>query len=48
MKEWFRINQHRLSGNWDLWVIMKKPFDRQNAAEVEELFLENLNRINQK
>ena len=48
MKEWFRINQHQLTGSWDLWVIMQKPFDRGNAAAVEELFLENLNRIKHK
>ncbi len=48
MKEWFRLNQDKLSGGWDLWVIMQKPFNRQNATQVEELFMKNLDRINLK
>ncbi len=29
----------------DLWVVTKQRFDRQNAAEIEEMFLRSLERI---
>ncbi len=48
MKEWFRLNGSRLQPPCDLWVSMKKGFDRGRAAEVEGLFLDALARIPQR
>lgn len=48
MKEWFRLNSPRLQPPCDLWVSVKKSFDRGRAAEVEGLFLDALARIPQR
>lgn len=48
MKEWFRLNGSRLQPPCDLWVSIKKGFDRGRAAEVEGLFLDALARIPQR
>ncbi len=45
MKEWFRLNSLLLQPPHDIWISMKKPFDRGRAAEVENLFLDALSRI---
>jgi ribonuclease P protein component len=45
MKEWFRMNRFLLAETYDLWVSMKNPFDRGNAAQVEGLFLDALIKI---
>lgn len=45
MKEWFRLNRHLLGDPCDLWVSMKSRFDRRNAAQVENLFLDALVKI---
>ena len=44
MKEWFRLNGFLLEPPHDVWVSIKKRFDRGNAAEVEGLFLDALAR----
>ena len=46
MKEWFRLNGHLLADPCDLWVSMKKKFNRCDAAQVESLFLDALVKIN--
>lgn len=46
MKELFRLNQHLLGGHYDLWVVMKKEFNRDNSERIEKLFLNTLNEIN--
>lgn len=45
MKEWFRLNSLMLQPPHDIWISMKRPFDRCRAAEVEALFLDALSRI---
>jgi len=45
MKEWFRLNSSMLQTPHDVWISMKRPFDRGRAAEVETLFLDALSRI---
>lgn len=45
MKEWFRLNRHLLGDPYDLWVSMKKRFDRGSASQVESLFLDALVKI---
>jgi ribonuclease P protein component len=45
MKEWFRMNRFLLVEPYDLWVSMKKRFDRSDAARVEGLFLDALIKI---
>lgn len=45
MKEWFRLNSFLLEQPHDIWVSIKKGFDRENAAGVEGLFLDALARI---
>ncbi len=45
MKEMFRLHQGNLAGGFDLWVSIKRPFDRQNAAQVETLFVDALKRL---
>ncbi|MCP5102116.1 MAG: ribonuclease P protein component, partial [bacterium] len=46
MKEFFRLNRHLLKKDHDLWIVTKACFDRSNAAEAEELFLQSLKRMN--
>ena len=48
MKEWFRLNQFLLDDSYDLWISMKKRFDRSNAAQAESLFLDALVKIKYK
>jgi len=45
MKEWFRLNGFLLETPHDVWISIKKRFDRGSAAEVEGLFLDALTRI---
>ena len=45
MKEWFRLNGFLLEPPHDVWVSIKKRFDRGNAAEVEGLFLDALLKV---
>ncbi len=45
MKEWFRLNGCLLEQPHDVWVSIKKGFDRESAAGVEGLFLDALTRI---
>jgi len=45
MKEWFRLNRSLLAEPHDLWVSVKKSFDRGHAAQVEGLFLDALIKI---
>lgn len=48
MKEWFRLNAFRLARPHDVWVSMKRGFDRGNAAAVQALFLDALGRIDRR
>ncbi len=48
MKEWFRLNSFLLEQPYDVWVSMKKNFDRGNAALAERLFLDALIKIQYK
>lgn len=45
MKEIFRLHQDTLAGGFDLWTSIKRPFDRSNAAQVEEIFCAVLKQI---
>ena len=45
MKEWFRLNGFLLEQPHDVWVSIKKGFDRESAAGVEGLFLDALIKI---
>jgi ribonuclease P protein component len=42
MKEWFRLHAGLISPPHDVWVSMKKGFDRGSAARVQGLFLDAL------
>jgi ribonuclease P protein component len=48
MKEWFRLNRFLLADSYDLWVSMKKRFERGDAAQAESLFLDALLKIKYK
>jgi ribonuclease P protein component len=48
MKEWFRLNRFLLDDSYDLWISMKKRFERSNAAQAESLFLDALIKIKYK
>jgi hypothetical protein len=48
MKEWFRLNRFLLADSYDLWVSMKKKFERSNATQAEALFLDALIKIKYK
>lgn len=48
MKEWFRLNRFLLDDSYDLWISMKKRFDRSDAAQAESLFLDALIKIKYK
>jgi len=45
MKECFRLNRFLLEDSYDLWVSMKKRFDRGNAGQAESLFLDAMIKI---
>jgi len=45
MKEWFRLNRFLLTESYDLWISMKKKFDRGDAAQAEAQFLDALVKI---
>ena len=48
MKEWFRLNSFLLDDPCDLWISIKKRFDRSSAAQAESLFLDALIKIKYK
>ena len=48
MKEWFRLNRFLLEDSYDLWISIKKRFDRSSAAQAESLFLDALIKIKYK
>jgi ribonuclease P protein component len=48
MKEWFRLNARLLTPPHDVWVSVKKSFDRGSAAHVQGLFLDALARAQQR
>jgi ribonuclease P protein component len=48
MKEWFRLNRFLLDDSYDLWISIKKGFDRCSAAQVESMFLDALIKIKYK
>jgi len=48
MKECFRLNRFLLEDSYDLWISMKKRFDRHSAAQAESLFLDALIKIKYK
>jgi hypothetical protein len=47
MKESFRLNRHLVDGDktYDCWVLSKQRFDRTNREEVQQLFLQSLEKI---
>jgi ribonuclease P protein component len=47
MTECFRMNQHLLPRGYDLWISVKKAFDRESGGKAEELFLAALAHIAQ-
>ncbi len=47
-KECFRLTRFWLADSYDLWVSMKKRFDRRSAVQAESLFLDALIKINTK
>jgi ribonuclease P protein component len=48
MKECFRLNRFLLDDSYDLWISMKKRFDRHSAGQAENLFLDALIKIKYK
>jgi RNase P protein component len=55
MKEWFRLNRHLVDADnvnlgkaYDIWIMIKYPFDRTNAQEIEQLFLYSLQKMTRK
>jgi len=46
MRELFRLNCHLLQQKQDLWVVMKRGFDRDTAEEIERVFIASLIDIN--
>ena len=46
VKELFRLNQHRVEKKIDFWIVVKKRFTRENAREIEDLFVRSLEKIN--
>jgi hypothetical protein len=45
MKELFRLNQGLVGNKHDLWIVMKKRFGREQGAEIEQMFLDSLVKI---
>ncbi len=52
MKEWFRLNRHLVDVDnvnvgkaYDIWIMVKYPFDRTNAQEIQQLFLYSLEKM---
>lgn len=47
MRELFRLNQHLIAGpqKYDLWVVMKKRFTKEDSPQIEKLFADSLKRV---
>jgi RNase P protein component len=46
MREYFRLNQHLVTKNHDLWIVAKGRFGRKETKEIERLFIQSIKRIN--
>lgn len=46
LKELFRTNDFILETNYDVWVVMKKKFDRNDSVSIERIFKDYLTKIN--
>jgi ribonuclease P protein component len=44
-KEWYRQNGWEVPFSCDVWISVKKPFDRRNGKTTERFFLEALKKI---
>jgi hypothetical protein len=47
MRELFRLNQDTIGHGqkYDLWVLIKRKFCKQDAGEIEQLFLNSARKI---
>ena len=46
LREIFRLHNQLVEKNHDLWVVMKKEFDRTQAHEIENVLINALIEIN--
>jgi len=45
MKEVFRVNQHLINKKHDIWVVIKKGFDRENNWQAAELLIKSMQNV---
>jgi len=48
IKEFFRLNQYLIDTEYDLWVVIKKRFGKEDAFKIEQLFVDSFIKINYK
>lgn len=45
-KEWFRLHRHTVAVPHDIWISIKRRFTREEAPQVEAMFLQALHKMN--
>lgn len=47
MRELFRLNQGMVAGErkYDFWVVIKKRFEKEDARQIERIFIDSLKRV---
>jgi len=47
MRELFRLNQGLVASGqkYDFWVVIKKRFGKEDARQIDRIFIDSLNRI---
>lgn len=47
MREFFRLNQGLVPSEqkYDFWVVIKKRFGKEDAQQIERLFIDSLKRV---
>ena len=48
LKEFFRLNSGLLDSNYDLWIVMKNKFTKNDSKQIENDFKDILVNINYK
>ncbi|MEN8153130.1 MAG: ribonuclease P protein component [Acidobacteriota bacterium] len=48
MRELYRLNKEGPGINYDMWVLIKKKFTKENSVEIEKLFNESLDELRKK
>jgi len=45
MKELFRLNRQIIDNHYDVWIIMKNSFTKEDSPRIEHLYIQALKKI---